>query len=466
MTKFTPEIPAQNSKPSKKTQAKKIILISLVMLFALSVIEGITTPDKEETTQETTTVFSSSVNTLPDNESPSPVQNKDTEIGVSCIKPAYTSLNLNETQKLLLDYFDNDSLSVSYDSLVNSTAFYKNSQVLFYGVVNEIINGTTALIEYGAYIGFDDVYYKSGKTALVKLDKNSSADIIGTTVNVYAVFKGTENYNGNSLPYFEAARITDYWGNYVESPKFSKAEAIKISQYFFGNKATVRQAQNSDFEFLEETFYEDLSSSYYVSEIKGLENKGFTKYGLSAVDGGMIIDCKTQESINRYITFSGDFKTIYVHTYDWDADIFTFECYDKSFNKIWSRQFTEGALVSMDYTSDCIYLCVKDTLYIIDSKNGENITEPKKIGEHHAIRKLEDGILLVASDENGVVTKTDLNGNVLWRKDLVSDSYDSKIQIVDGKYIIQFFSFDSYTDTIKTYVFKPDGTVEFSHQEN
>ena len=478
MTKFTEEVLAENTKPAKNSNKKLIIIIvSLIVAIAL-VVSGVliaqnSTKDKEENKKENATTSSSPTADLPD-EPIHTLINKDKEIGVSCIKPYSTTIKLNETEKLLLDYFDTDYFTLSYKTLAENPDIYKNTQVCFYGVVSEIVsqdsNKVTALVEHSAYIDISQVYYQSGNMALVTIDKNQSAGIVGKTVNFYTTFKGEEKHKGEFLPSFDANRVTDYTVDALDIPKYSRTDVEKVSQYFFGNKAGIRQAQNEDFEFLEDDFYDDLSYSYFVADINGLENKGFIKYGLSAAEGGLVIDCKTDESINRYMTFSGDFQNIYVQTHDWTANTLTFECYDKSFNKLWSRHFDENAEVFMDFTPGRIYLNVGDKLYILDSKNGENVVEPKTVGKHHALRKLEDGIILVASDESGIVTKTDLDGNVLWTKNITANAYTADIQIVDKKYIVQFLSYDPtsayYGDTLTTYVLNPDGTVEFSNQEN
>lgn len=473
MTKFTEEIPAKNSKFPKNKSAAKIVIIVLAVIFVLAIMEDVGTKDTENKETLTVTAFSP-----PADSSDEPifsVSNTDNSPGVSCIKPSYTTVKLTDTEKLLLDYFDTDAFSVEYNVLKENPDIYKNSQVYFHGVLNKIIlqdnDKVTALVEYGAYIGFDQVYYKSGNMALVKLDKNNASDITGKTFTFYATFKGIENHDESFLPSFEVNKITDYAENSVYSAKYSANEITKISQFFFGNKATLRQSQNEDFKFLKNNSYEDISSEYFVADIKGLEDKGFIKYGLATTEGGHVIDCETDETLSRYMTFSGDFKNIYVHTYDWTADTFTFDCYDKSFTKLWSRQFSESALAFMDFTADCIYLNIGDKLYILDSKNGNDLVEPKTTGSHHAVRKLEDGILLVASDDtNSTITKTDLDGNVLWSKDINIASYSSRIQITDGKYIVQLSSYNSssayYGETVATFVLKPDGTVEFSHRES
>ncbi len=478
MTKFTEEVLVENTKPAKKSNKKLIIIIVSVVVAIALAVSGIliaqnSTKDKEENKKENAT-SSSSPSADSTDEPIFSLKNTDTALGVSCIKPHYTTVKLNETEKLLLDYFDTDYFTVDYGVLTENPDVYNNTQICFYGIVSEIVsqngNKVTVLVEHSAYVDFSQIYYKSGNMALVKIDKNQSADIVGKTVNFYTTFKGVEKHNDDSLPSFDASRVTDYTVDDLYIPKYSRTEVEKVSQYFFGNKATLRQAQNEDFEFLEDDFYDDLSYSYFVADINGLQNKGFVKYGLAAIEGGLVIDCKTDESINRYMTFSGDFKNIYVHTYDWTANTFTFDCYDKSFNKLWSRHFDENAEAFMDFTPDCIYLNVGDKLYILDSESGENVVEAKTVGEHHAVRKLEDGILLVASGESGIVTKTDLDGNILWTKDITSNAYTADIQIIDEKYIVQFSSYDPtgayYGNTLTTYVLKPDGTVEFSNQES
>lgn len=470
MTKFTEEIPAEPISKQKSKQKILIAVIAAVTAIALVISSIFLFPGliNKDTDSETSTNKSFKENVS---------AKDDTEPGLASIKPYNTNIKSDNEKKLLLDFFDTDYFSVKYNSLKTNTKIYKNSQIYFYGFVKEILsenNGiTTALVEYSAGTGFDGIHVSSGNYVIINCDDEKAENLNGNTYWFYGNFTGLENYTISSenlsLPAFNINRIADFVYDYVETPLFSENEIQKISQYFFGKESTVRTAENNDFEFLGDDYYDPASEFYYITEISNKTNKGFSKYALYSGSGGYLIDCKTDHGTTRYITFSADFEHFYVRTSDTLKNLFTFECYDKYFKKIWSRQF-DGDLGSMDYTTNHIYLSVGEMLYIIDAKTGNNSVEPKHVGQKIALRKLTDGILLLAEENPDSIMKVDLEGNKLWTISTAYTVFTPAIQLINGNYVLQFISYSdnsAWNDEITvTTVVSPKGSIVSSVQEN
>ena len=146
-----------------------------------------------------------------------------------------------------------------------------------------------------------------------------------------------------------------------------------------------------------------------------------------------------------------------------NADMSTFKlsCYDNSGKKLWNREFSETTFendqVTMDMTENHIYLVLNNKLYILDALTGEDSVTPKIVGKRTAVAKVGDGILLFNDDEesDGIV-KTDLEGNVLWTKNI-----NGQLIRIDENYLIMSSYFDEANRTwAKRYLtISPDGEI-------
>ena len=120
-----------------------------------------------------------------------------------------------------------------------------------------------------------------------------------------------------------------------------------------------------------------------------------------------------------------------------------YDYYDKSFTKIWQREFDQTTSAHYDYTKNNIYLAANNSLYIINMETGEDTFSPAFIGEKQEIRKMNDGVLSVGKAKADAVIKTDLDGNLLWKTSLPQDiTQIDGIQFVDDHIILQLELFD------------------------
>ncbi len=476
MTKFTKETPVEPIS-NKKSFNKKPVIIAVAVIVAIALaVSGIFiaqkfNKDKTPDNSGKTETMTASKTEKPSEKVKSPKD--DTSLGFAMLQTHTTASDLEDTEKLLLDYFGGDYFNFSYSSLKSNRRYLKNSKVHFTGTIKEVIrksdNNYTALVEYGTAQGFDGIMYHTGNYAAIDCTCTEFEILPGQTLRFFGIFKGFEknSLNGEKvdLPAFSVTHIKNY--NMLDTAKYTKDELTPIAEYIFGKGTTLRNSSNDDFEFLSDDFYEDVSGNYFVSELFHLGNNDFQKFAFYNNEGGFLIDCKTEIGTNRHFTISADFEHYYVITAYFNTNSILFECYNKSFEKEWSREIADSPYFIGDYTENYIYLSVGEKLYILDATTGEDAVTPKTVGEKIDIRKLSDGILLVSAYTQNAIVKTDPEGNELWKISSGIEASGSNIQIIGNNYVIQKGNVDEYgipMDFITTIV-TPDGKMVVNEVE-
>lgn len=349
---------------------------------------------------------------------------KDDNIGLMSIKMNSTGkYELNDTEKLLVQYFDTDyEYLVEYNALQRYPQIYNNAQISFICKVKKIIETNnesyTALVQYGWYGSFDD-----GNTdyVVIKGTQGEARVIEGDYIRVYGKYTGVDSYTidgtSYSVPTVLVNRFQFGEENYGgESFKnlYSVSDIKLISRYIFGDNISIRELNSTDnFDYVG-------SLHPYVCVLDNQSNANFSKYILDGESGGMFQDMNSDNGMNPTgiyieIIFAADFEHFYVKKLDTNLDSFTLQCFDKSLNKIWSRDFEETTSEVMDYTPDHIYIVANGSMYILDALTGENAANPTYVGKKDYIRKVSDGILLIQGGvKSDAVMKTDLVGTVKW----------------------------------------------------
>ncbi len=396
----------------------------------------------------------------------------DDNIGLMSIKINTTkNYKLNDTEKLLVQYFDSDyEHNVEYNALQRYPQIYNNTQISFIAKVKKLIETSdesyTAMVQYGWYSSAND---NDTDYVVIKGKQGTARLIEGDYILVYGKYTGVDSYTvdgtGYSLPTIEVNRFQfggDNNGGEGFKDLYSVSDIKEICRYVFGDNITIRELNNED------TFDYMGSMHPYVCVLDNQSNANFSKYILDAESGHMFQDMNSENMANQSgiiidLIFAADFEHFYVKRLDKNLDTFTLQCYDKELNKIWSRDFEETTSVVMDYTPDHIYVVANSSMYIIDAETGENATNPTYVGIKHYIRKLSDGILLIQGDsKSDAIMKTDIKGNVKWTANakFAIDEHDCSIQISDENYKIFYSGTDennNYSENVM--VLDKDGTV-------
>ena len=99
---------------------------------------------------------------------------------------------------------------------------------------------------------------------------------------------------------------------------------------------------------------------------------------------------------------------------------------------------------------------------MINASTGEDVFERKYVGQKTGIRKVSDGIILIAETKTEAIMKTDLEGNVLWTVDTEFDNrYNEVIQIIEEN-ISYYYSFEEAADYDPNYVLSGDTAIVVS----
>lgn len=401
---------------------------------------------------------------------------KDDNLGLMNIK-IQDADDLSNIEKLLVQYFDTDYFAnPAYNNLQRYPTIYENSQIYFQGVVSKIIESNndsyTLLIEYGAHKTYDErkTLVPTNMFAVIKGKQQTTRIIEGDQVVVYGKYMGVDTYNvdgkSHTVPTIQVNRYCFALG-YDMAPLYSMEEIRSIAKYIFGDNINIKDISSmengsDDFSYL--------PGQMYVVELENQSNANFRKYSFDAIIRGRISDMNSQWPEERNITFSADFKHFYLQIFNHELKTYSLSCYDLDLNKIWTRDFDQTTTAVADYTRDHIYLVANGSMYIINTKDGENAIEPKYVGPKTGIRKLSDGILLTNYTKSDAIMKTDLVGNVLWTTNIENNMADPTtgasapiIQIINGNYVFEYdATYDNGTACGKNVVvITPDGKKDF-----
>ncbi len=483
MTKFGEEKAVEPTVSKAKSKKLPIIIIAVVLCVALTVTGIIVVPklgkkkgnENIDNLPAGMSVSQNAGDSVVSTTQAITTPANDTALGLMNVK-IQDSPNLNETQKLLLQYFDTDYFRAPYSSLQRYPQVYKNAQINFLCYVTKIIETNseeyTALVEYEAYETEMGVF-NTGEFAVIKGKQTETRIMEGDSLYLYGKYVDVNTYTVDGKSYTVPTVLVNrytYFSNYdIVRPMYSMEEMRSLARYVFGEDVKIRYTQNSDIADGDLFDYENHHGQYYTAELDNQSNANFTKYMLFAGYGGYIIDCKSEYPIERNLTFSADFEHFYLEVFDRSLKIYTLECYDRNLKKVWSREFDQTTSSVIDYTKDHIYLVANGSMYIINAETGEDAVQPKYVGAKSEIRKLEDGILLISHKSADAVMKTDLVGNVLWTANLSCDMKEPStpedvpiVQIIGGNYVIQYEArVNGYPNGTYTAVITPDGTVDF-----
>ena len=483
MTKFGEEKKIEPMpSPEKKPKKKLILIITAAVLCVALIVSGIVVIPKlikkdDGAVSANGTVAAESNIKNPDKSEKKLSPEKDNRLGLMSVKLRGDGVELNDTEKLIVQYFDTDYFRAPYSSLQRYPQVYKGAQINFLCYVTKIIESNdkeyTALVEYEAYKTPEDFYNETGNFAVIKGTQSETRIMEGDSLYLYGKYVDVNTYTVDGKSYTVPTVMVNRYSYFmyydIVRPMYSMEEIRSMARYIFGDDLKLRYAQNSDREDGEVYDFESYEGLYYVAELDNQSNANFTKYMFFAGYGGYIIDCKSEYPVERNLTFSADFQHFYLEVFDYSLKVYTLECYDRELKKVWSREFDQTTSSVIDYTKDNIYLVANGSMYIIDAETGENAVEPKYVGAKSEIRKLEDGILLVSHKSADAIMKTDLVGNVLWTANLSYDMPEPDtpenipvVQIIDGNYVIQYDArVNGMPNGTYTAVITPDGTVDF-----
>lgn len=459
-----------------------ITVIGFVIIFLSGNRESIYVSNQSE--QSETFSTESSTDNLQSNENrvsneSNSQSGKDEAIGFRNIKADAAEIQ-TEDQRIIAQYFDNDYLDVSsYEMFARYPTIFEGVQVSFSGKVEKIISSDDSEYVMLVWIGPNErsFYYRGSngeemyedyiertKNNLVIINgaQTDSRLMTGDDIIVYGRYNKieTQTIDGISytIPTINAYRayLKDGWSSPV---KYDSNFIKKVAKALFGNDIEVRKAVSGE-DYSEgppyDTYFEDYP--FMICELENQTNSRFTKYRLY-MQSGVIEDAKSQskihptgtasdnDSIIRQIEFAADYQHYFIYTFDTSLNSMSVAYYDKGLNKLWQRDFEETINGAYDYTEKYFYIVANNDLYIIDIATGGDFIEPMLVGEKYDIRKVSDGIIMLSMEQADTVMKTDLEGNVIWKTNIMDNNLQGggiNVQFVGEKIILSIMRTNYY----------------------
>lgn len=385
----------------------------------------------------------------------------DTDIGLNNIKIDSKEANLTDSQKAVIQYFDNDYLEIpNYEFLRRYPNVFQDSQVTIYGCVKKVISMDNDNYEVVIWLhvapygmAYDEEAYeeKYGGHYVILRGKTdpSSWYMENDVLMAYGRYSGIETIEIDGTSYTIPC-VNAYHANYayqyrafIINDKFDYATIKPVAETIFGKDIEIREAVAEDFSEETAMMYEQTTGvfPYYTVELENQSNANFTKF-LFSTEAGKIIDAKDppfDAVTERYIEFSADFEHFFLFTYNTSLESLKLSYYDKDLHKVWGREFEETTNAIYDYTKNNIYIVVNNELYVINTQTGEDVFNPTYVGAKMAIRKFSDGIVMVSESKSDGIMKSTIDNNILWKANLSTDVYSvGGIQLVNDNLVIQY----------------------------
>lgn len=494
----------ENTSSKKNIGIKKLLIISVALVIVSAIIvtgiivavpalksendSGISSVSESVQTQEASSMQDTK------NTDTTTAEKKtlgvDNEIGLRNIK-VDSSNDMPEEQKIISQYFDNDYIGITqYEFLARYPSIFEGIQVCFTGTVQKIIKSNDTEYEVLLWVGKNEAqfYYRNSNNGMmydeykentkdnliiIKGEQTNTRLIVGDEIVVYGRYDkiATATIDGTSYTIPTVNSYRTFFNTGISSPdKFDSDFIKKVAKTLFGSDIEVRNAKDGeDYDSsvgMMNCNFEDYP--FMICEPENQSNSRFTKYRMY-IKQGVIEDAKSKSNVYktgtsvddseivRQIEFAPDFEHYLIYTFDTSLNSMSVAYYDSDFQKIWQRDFEETINGVYDYTEKNFYIVANNDLYIIDMATGEDVTSPSYVGEKSDIRKVSDGLIMFASSKADSVMKVDLEGNIVWKTNIMNDNYTisvNTVQFVDDKIIIAnnyvSFELDANSGELKT----------------
>lgn len=414
--------------------------------------------------------------------------------------------NLNEIQQEILKYFGDttECFSASPENLQRYPQIFEQSKISLSAGVVKVLKSTNDELEVLVYedpFGYNfgpnqtaDKYVlgqsPTDRLCIIKGKQLEERVIEYDWVGITGRYLGVETRVIDGVSYtLPVIQLIDmgtisYDIDSDDSSEYKKTIRT-VAKYIFGDDIKITKTNSekkAEYDIYGEFQGYSYTPEYYLVTLDNQTNSNFKAFNMP---WGTIEYNKEQNNLTENITkklfCSADFNHFIVTTYDSNLKVLYIDYFDKSFNKIWSREFDYNSnyinnIKPMDYNNDQMALVIDNDLYLLDLKTGENIFEPVIVGFKTKVIMMEDGIILIGEENKDLVIKVDFKGNILYRLD--GDTELTKIttvtsQIVNNNLVLYVHgenenytgeNIDEY-DIEKYIVLKPDGSIEYSTKD-
>lgn len=391
-----------------------------------------------------------------------PVVNKDTQnkkeenkiTTVSFKQMDSNDTNLTEDQKIVANFFDEDYFKVdSYEELVRYADMLKNVNLNMYCRVNTILasDSTTFEAECKWMSAIDEPEdYASETTIIIKGNKPSKMVTPKDVINIRGKLIGAETrqIDGKSkyLPVIEVAEIGENWYWYDE-------ETIrKIAKTVFGNNIKVRTPTEDETQkMVSESFYE-YENFLYLVEFENQSNLNFKVFDIWESELGLITyngiynQGIEKDYLNKRLYITPDLQKYIVFDYSRKDKYIYISIYDRSLNKLWSKEISNVSQIIWDATNTNLTFVSDNDFYNINMETGEDVWNPIYVGKRRDIRIVDNGYIMLSDDSDDTVMFLDKDGKIKNKFDLKLNSNETidstAVQKIDNNYVILFTVLD------------------------
>lgn len=415
----------------KKINKKIIfIVIAVILVIALAIFITLSlfnkTTNEEKTTTEAT-VF------------------QDNNVGDGLLSVDDKDSNLSERQKTVLQYFDDNYLSIEdYSYLKRYPDIFKQTKVSFEATVEKVLKSDDKEFEVLAELatfgddygmGYDDKQYIiiKGTQMTQRLIENDYIKVKGRFINNEDLTIDGTSYN---LPVIEHHSSTVCEGTAGYECAIYDLEFTKqVANAIFGEDVSIRKATEEDLVLGVHSW----SDVFVIATLENQSNANFTSFEIYT-NFPYIRDVKSTEKVERYFNYTSDFNHYLISVQDNDFKTFTFEYYDKDLNKVWSREFEDTETSMYDNTDDYIYLVTNNELHILDMKTGKDVVDPIAAANRVRINKLKEGVFLCGKDSFDTFMLVGLDGQVKWKTNY-GESIDGvgSIQLINDELVVEVY---------------------------
>ncbi len=416
--------------------------------------------------------------------------------------------NLDKVQQEIIKYFDNDYFYFDVEDSQRYPQVFKGAKVTDVVRIVKVLKSTDDEFEVVAYCtngGYEDLYYDKnlndipeselfvikGQQLEERLIKDDYIDMYGRYIDINSFEIDGKTY---SLPVINLLSIGRRYkinssmpNGSDESHRYNFSTVKTVAEYIFGKDIKITEPEMEDI-YWNTYGYEDW---FYMITLDNQSNANFKVFDMHREFSAITYNPKYNEisnNIAKKLFISADFNHYIVTTYDNNTKHIYLDYFDRNYNKLWSREFdsvstnsasnnfynftnmyNNSRTCSMDYSDSKMAFIIDTDLYLIDINTGKNLIEPVIIGDKTQVNMMEDGIVLIGTENKDTIVKVGYDGKILYRLD--GDTNISNIdgvisQIVNGKLVIYLQGYDNSNKYLHKYmVVNNDGSIESASKD-
>ena len=415
-----------------------VIAVILVIALAVFITLNIFNKNKEEGKKETTSeskVF------------------QDYNVGDGLLSVDDKDSNLSERQKTVLQYFDDNYLSIDdYSYFKRYPDIFKQTKVSFEATVEKVLKSDDKEFEVLAQVmsrnSSNQAYVIiKGKQTERRLMEGECIKVQGRFINNEDMTIDGVSYNLPVIEYHNNifCNVYDAYGQLMpeacgctDVAMYDEEFAKEVAEAIFGDSVSVRMGTEDDL-ILGIHAWSDV---FVVATLENQSNANFKAFEIY-ISFPYIRDVNSTEKVIRYFNYTSDFNHYLISVQDTDFKTFTFEYYDKDLNKIWSREFEGTETAIYDNTDNYIYSVVNNELHILDMKTSKDVVEPIAAANKVKINKLKDGVFLGGKDSFDTFMLVGFDGQVKWKTNYGKSIYNiGSIQLINDELVVEVYQED------------------------